>query len=498
MSIAEFAKLAISKNANCGEFNYLSLEFSGKRPIVKYECKKHGLIRQVATVHLNGHLCPQCGIDKRASSHTYSYEVFIDNCNKKFNNQFDYIIEDRASFCAAKTVIKVKCKKCNSEKTIVARNHYNSKRGSCTTCQYKSNGEKSSYTLQEIQSAADINFPENNFVIKPESFISGSESCSVACPAHGEYICNKAANFLLGHGGCPKCKKSTNLERFFISILDEFNIEYSKNDRRAIKPQELDFFIPKSGIGIEACGLYWHSEAVVSNNYHLIKYNNCIQNNIRLFQFFEDEIINSPKIVKSMVLNALGKSNKIHARKCETKILSSKDKSEFLESNHIQGNCSDSVAIGLFYNGVLVSCMTFGTGRIALGHKAQNNTWELVRYCNLLNHTVVGGASKLLSFFENHYAPKQIFTFCNLRYGTGTLYSKLGFELSNKTKPNYYYYKSGKGQRRYNRFKFRKSELSKLLNTFDLTLTEKENMIRAGYLRLYDCGNLKFIKKYVK
>lgn len=496
LTVEQFSELAKNKNPEFRDFRYLALDFSTKKASIIYECSKHGEIKQSASVHLNGCGCPKCGRDRIRDSHVHTYETFVKKCHLRFNNQFEYSPDDEVNFCATKSIIHLKCLKCQTQKSMVARNHLFSKKGSCTVCQYKNNAERSTYSVQEIQTAANVNFPDNNFSIKPDSFKSGSDPCIVICNKHGEYLCNKAANFILGHGGCPKCKKATNLERFFSKILDYNNIEYLKNDRTKIKPNELDFFIPSLNLAIEACGLYWHSSAVVENNYHLVKHNLCKSQGIRLFQFFEDEILNSPDIVSSIVLNSLGKSKRIHARKCKIKILSDKEKSDFLSINHIQGSCSNSVSIGLEYNNTLVACMTFGAGRVALGQKVKTNVWELVRYCNLINHTVVGGASKLLRFFEDNYKPKQIFTFCNLRYGTGQLYENLGFSYTNQTKPNYYYYKSGQGQKRYNRFKFRKSELPKFLTHFNPELSEKVNMENAGFLRVYDCGHLKFIKNY--
>ena len=48
-----------------------------------------------------------------------------------------------------------------------------------------------------------------------------------------------------------------------------------------------------------------------------MKYNLCKDKNIKLIQFFEDEWVYKYDIVKSMILNKIGKTeNKIYGRKC--------------------------------------------------------------------------------------------------------------------------------------------------------------------------------------
>ena len=48
-----------------------------------------------------------------------------------------------------------------------------------------------------------------------------------------------------------------------------------------------------------------------------------------------------------------------------------------------------------------------------------------------------------------------------------------------------------------NRMKFQKHKLNNLLENYDETLSERENMKNNGYLWIYDCGNIKmkFSKK---
>jgi hypothetical protein len=119
--------------------------------------------------------------------------------------------------------------------------------------------------------------------------------------------------------------------------------------------------------------------------------------------------------------------------------------------------------------------------------------WELIRYSSELNTTIVGGASRLLKYFERKYKPTSIISYCDRRWGSGGLYLQLGFTESHKSKPNYFYYKSGKV---FPRYKFQKHKLPNLLDNFDESKTEVENMLDNGYLRYFDCGNYVFVKEF--
>ena len=110
-----------------------------------------------------------------------------------------------------------------------------------------------------------------------------------------------------------------------------------------------------------------------------------------------------------------------------------------------------------------------------------------------MNYTrVVGGASKMLKFFETNYKPLQIISYSDKRYSIGRVYQKLGFEYVSTSSPNYFYIKSNGV--RLHRFKFTKDKL--ISQGEDANLSERKIMEKNGYFRIYDCGADKFIKTY--
>lgn len=297
------------------------------------------------------------------------------------------------------------------------------------------------------------------------------------------YICN------------PKLKGFSNNELELLSyIQDELGLIVETNNRKILHGKEIDIYIPSLKIGIEYDGLFWHSEqSGKDKNYHLNKTEMCTQLGIQLIHIFEDEWLNKKEIVKQRLLHILGVSTatKIYARKCFIKEIDSKTKNEFLNSFHIQGPDKSSVSLGAYYNNELVSLMTFGTQRVALGTKSASiNEYELIRYTSNPNYRIIGIASKLLSHFIKNYNPKKIISYADRRWSVGNLYEKIGFTKVSNGSPNYWYVNDY--LIRYHRFGFRKNILSSKLQVFDSELTEWENMQLNGYDRIWDCGSLKY------
>jgi hypothetical protein len=253
---------------------------------------------------------------------------------------------------------------------------------------------------------------------------------------------------------------------------------------------EIDIFLPDLNIGFEFNGLYWHSELFKTKNYHLDKLNHFKKRGIRIINIWEDDWLNKSEIVKSQIKNWIGlNQEKVWARKCEVRKVESKEEiRNFLENNHIQGYVSSSLKLGLYYNNELVSLMTFDHFE---GRKSMDESeWNLSRFCNKINKSVVGGASKLLNYFEKEYRPKRIISFADKSWSNGELYYKLGFNLIYESYPNYHYIIEDK---RSNKQKWKKSNLIKM--GFDPSLTESKIMEENfGSYKIFDCGQLKFQK----
>ena len=279
--------------------------------------------------------------------------------------------------------------------------------------------------------------------------------------------------------------------QLFNFISSNIRTEILKNNRTILNNQyELDIYIPELKLAFEFNGLYWHNEINKPNNYHKNKTDACDNYGIQLIHIYEDDWKYKKDIIESILLNKLNKTkNKIFARKCEIKELTdNRIVKSFLYSNHIQGFVGSRIKIGLFYNDRLVSLMTFGSLRKSMGQKSKENSYELLRFCNELNTTVIGGPSKLFKYFIKNYKPHEIITYADRSYSNGNLYYNLGFNFIKNTVPNYYYIIDNI---RKNRFNYRKNILVKSGEIS--SKTERQIMIDKKIFRIYDSGNLKFI-----
>jgi hypothetical protein len=136
----------------------------------------------------------------------------------------------------------------------------------------------------------------------------------------------------------------------------------------------------------------------------------------------------------------------------------------------------------------LVSLLNFGKTRINLGYNKNNDSLELYRFCNKLNTTVIGGASKLFKYFINNYEYTEIITYADYGRSNGNMYEKLGFTYSKNTDVNYWWIIN---KIRSNRYNWNKQKLIKL--GYDKNKSGNEIMHELGYYRLFDCGSIKYI-----
>ena len=271
--------------------------------------------------------------------------------------------------------------------------------------------------------------------------------------------------------GENKSIKEKDLYNFISSIYKNEIIKTYRDGR-----MEIDIYLPELKIGFEFNGLYWHSDEYKDSKFHIKKTEFFKEKGIRLVHIWEDDWDFKCEIIKSQIFNLLSlNKNRIFARKCEVKFIDDvKSVKTFLMENHIQGYVNSDIKIGLFYEGRLVSLMSFDKfeGR----KKMSDNEWNLNRFCNLKGYSIVGGASKLFKFFLDNFNPKRIISYADRDWSIGDIYYKLGFELSSITGPDYKYIVNSK---RIHKSRYRKSRTG---------ITES----KLNFIKIWDCGKIKF------
>ena len=283
-----------------------------------------------------------------------------------------------------------------------------------------------------------------------------------------------------------KFNKISKPEQQVADFITSHQIVLEQSNRKLCK-FELDIFVGATNMAIEFNGIRYHSSKFKDKNYHLHKTEMCEAKGIQLIHIFEDEWNYKQDIVKSRLLALLGKSNRIYARKCTVVEIDTKQNREFMNTNHIQGHVGASVKLGLEYNGELVSVMTFGKSRFD-----KSFDYELLRFCNKLNSSVVGGASKLMSCFDKKYNSPSVISYADRRWSQGNLYKQLGFTHSHNSAPNFFLVE---GNKRVSRQKYQKHKLSKLFENVDMEMTAEQITEMNNIYRIYDSGNMVWCRK---
>jgi len=295
-----------------------------------------------------------------------------------------------------------------------------------------------------------------NFIIRTDNYFTRKKENIPLCT-----LCNPIGDL-----------KSIKEKELYLFIKSIYNGEVIQSSRDGM---EIDIYLPEINLGFEFNGLYWHSELYRDKYYHLNKTNHFKERDIRIIHIWEDDWINKRSILESQIKYLLNKSQVgIFARKCHVREIDSKISTKFLEDNHIQGRDYSVIKLGLFFNDELVSIMTFNKseGR----KKMEGGGWNLSRFCNKINYSVTGGASKLLNFFIKNYDVRRIVSYADRDWSMGDLYFKLGFYLVSQNNPDYKYIVNNK---RVHKSRFRKSKTG---------LSESE----LNLLKIWDCGKIKF------
>lgn len=263
-----------------------------------------------------------------------------------------------------------------------------------------------------------------------------------------------------------------------------------KENYSILSPQEIDLYDENLKIGIEYCGLFWHSELSPQPRlrfYHYDKYIKCLQKGVRLITIYEDEWKKKQEQCKGILQSILGKNDtKIYARKCKVVEINRKDFNDYCLQHHLLGNNNlGLVFYVLTYDGEVVAGMSLGR------HHRKNKTLTLDRLCFKGGLQVVGGASKLFKNCKQWASTNgfnQIITWSDNRWSEGNVYKQLGFTLDQELLPDYSYIDMKQPFYRISKQSQKKSNTNCPDN-----MTEKEWCFTRGLSRIWDCGKKRWV-----
>ena len=422
----------------------------------------------------------------------FTREEFIEKARETHGDKYDY---SKVEYVNKNTKITIICP-IHGEFQQRAHNH---KRGQgCPVCgkEYASEWRRGDY--KSFIEESNKRFPNTySFPQIEELYINSHSKINIKCNKCGNEFTKIACDHLTSsNGGCGKCNCQTSKKE--IELFEKLkimlpNITITNRCRNIIDNKEIDIYIPSLKIGIEYNGLFWHSSARKDKYYHLEKLEECNKKGIKLIQIFEDEYVNKKDIVLNKIKHILKISEdkvKVYGRNCFVKEINNKTAKQFLNENHIQGFSSSTIYLGAYLNNLIVGVMTFKK------ETKNSNNWELNRFATDMNYICSGIGGKMFSFFIRKYKPRIIKSFADRRWTTdetNNLYTKIGFTLEKKLKPDYHYMQNSKYMRMH-KFNFRKQILHKKYG-LPLTMTESEMCEKIGAYRIYDCGLLKYVWK---
>jgi hypothetical protein len=466
-------------------FDYSDVIYVDSHTKINIKCNTcNNTFEQTPSNHVKLKVCPVC----LKSNQIRNLDDFIISSKNIFGDTYDY-----SNFVYVNAFTKgiLKCNKHNTSVEVTPNNHIHSKFGGCVECL---KFDKSISFEEFVEDCNRIHGEDTYDYSLAEKDYDGitRTKIKILCNKHEEFFFQSIFDHRNGEHGCQKCNnKKSRLEEFIKKYLEDNDIIFEERKRGILEDnKELDFYFKDKGIAFEINGLRYHTQFLGGKgmSYHLNKTKECEKLGIQLYHINEDEIVHDEKIVVSK-LNSIFKKNKIsiYGRKCGVRLIDNKIKKSFLDKYHLLKNDSSSIKLGLFYNNRITSIMTFKK-------ENQNNEWVLNRYCCNFHFNVIGGAGKLLKYFERNYKPHKITTFADKRWSNGDMYYKLGFNLTETNPPNY---RVTTGRYPYvtiDKRQFRHKYIKNRFENYDKNLTEWENLKNNGYDIIWDCGKLKFEK----
>lgn len=458
--------IARSKSVHGNVYDYSETVYKNFNSPLTLTCDQGHRFNQLASSHLNGFGCPHCaGLARKTT------EQFVTEAKAKFGGKFDY---SKVEYVNTRTPVVIVCP-IKGEFKMQPIQHLSSNTG------YTSEIYNAPSTLDEfVCKAKEVHGDRYDY--SKSAYQSNKNPVEIVCKEHGSFW--QAPHNHYKGSGCPTCalgRTESKPERILVEALADFHPIKTKG---ILEGRELDLYFENQKVAVEVNGIYYHSDIKAkAKTAHRRKYEECKKLGIKLMQFTDAEILKKPEIVVGMIRNALGVSQKLNARSCEVREVCHADQITFFKGNHISGGVSAKISFGLYLNNELMSCMSFNKPRFT-----DNAEWEIIRFATKVGYVVRGGASKLFKAFADKTHPTSILSYADLRFGAGSVYERLGFSHSHDSEAGYsYHHQNGTVITRY---QAQKHKLSKLLeDKFDQAKSERDNMISAGYHKIYDCGH---------
>lgn len=184
----------------------------------------------------------------------------------------------------------------------------------------------------------------------------------------------------------------------------------------------------------------------------------CYHQHIKLIHLREEQWLTKPDFIKHRLLSIFEENKKVHARACKIIRIDKKIYDDFLNENHLLQTASTRFKFGMYKDQELLAVMGISTGRWMTQENDLRKSFEIVRFASKTHITIVGGFSKMLKHIETELEVEEWMTYYDLDWVQSNVYTRLGF-------------------------------------AFKQIMTPKEISPSNGKIKIYNAGNLKFVKR---
>lgn len=264
----------------------------------------------------------------------------------------------------------------------------------------------------------------------------------------------------------------SQVNKAFAEQLQELGVEVELEKR--IESKWFDLYLPELDTVIEIDPTYAHSAIPVGRlegvdkYYHRNKTALAESKGLRCIHVFDWD--DKSKIAKSLAVDVM-----LDAREFQVYRLTKSACNEFLEQNSLEPIHRGSILqLGLVAEKEIYQVMTFG-----LPTNSKHHTAQIYNMCTKLGYCISGGYD-LLSHAASEFGLYNIIAYCNRAKYIGSELEAIGMRLVRRTQPRLFWSKGSK------------FVSSSILYSNRAEYKNSQQLLAAGYLPVYDCGQLVF------
>lgn len=181
-------------------YDYSRVVYKTRKDPIIIICPKHGKFIQKPYLHLEGSLCPKCGIEKHSESmKKIDQQVFIERSTELHNGKYTY---EKVVYIDTSSKVEITCPKHGSFWQR-ARMHLSGQ--GCWECSRELVGDKNRGTQEEFIEKSKLTHGDK-YDYSLVEYKNSLENVSIICKIHGVF--SQAPVQHVRGRGCPKCKNS--------------------------------------------------------------------------------------------------------------------------------------------------------------------------------------------------------------------------------------------------------------------------------------------------